>query len=144
MQLLTPSSMSPESSLHSARSSGLTLIELLIAMAIFAIAMSALMSAMNNNTRNLTSLQNRTLAQWIATNRLVGFQSTGNYPRQKEEFEKVIFGGTGKPREWIIRIRFEDMVDKNFKHLLISVGEETNKEKQFYATVDTFVNVSRK
>lgn len=125
------------------KSDGFTLIEVMIALAIFAVSMSALMAAMNNNTRNLASLQNRTLAQWIASNRMVGFQSTGNYPRNKEEFEKINYGGTDKPREWIIRIRFEEMVDKNFKHLLISVGEEINKEKQYYATVDTFINVAR-
>ncbi len=124
---------------------GFTLIEVMIALAIFAIAITALMSAMNSSANNLTGLQNRTLAQWIASNRMVGFQSTRNFPKQKEEFEKVNFGGSDKPREWIIRIQLQDTMssDKNIKMLLISVGEEINKEKQYYASVETVVNLSK-
>ena len=126
-------------------SNGFTLLEVMIALAIFAIAMSSLMSAMNASTHNLTGLQNRTIAQWIASNRLVGFESTGNYPKQGEKFEKITYGGVGKPREWVIRIQFDsnEMVDKNMRHLVVSAGEELNGEKQFYATVDTFVNIAK-
>lgn len=127
------------------KSEGFTLIEVMIALAIFAIAMSALMSAMGNSARNLSGLQNRTLAQWIASNRMVGFQSTRQFPKQKEEIEKINFGGTDKPREWIIRIQLKDTLaqNKKLKLLVISAGEEINKEKQYYATVETVVNLAQ-
>ena len=125
------------------RLEGFTLIEVMIALAIFAIAMSALMSAMNNNTRNLASLQNRTLAHWIASNRLVGFQITKSYPKQKEEIEKITYGGTDKPREWVIRIQVKDTGNKDFKMLQISAGEEINKQPQYYATVETVYAVGK-
>lgn len=117
---------------------GFTLIEVMIALAIFAVAMGALMTAIQNNVRNLDSLKNRTLAQWIASNRMVGFHATRNYPTQKEKKEKITFSGTGKGREWIIRIQVVDTMDKNFKSLQISVGEEINKEEIYYATVDGY------
>ena len=125
------------------KSDGFTLIEVMIALAIFAVAMSTLMSSMNTNARNLSNLQNRTLAQWLASNHMVGILSTRNFPSEKEKIEKVKFGGVDKPREWIVRIQLVDTLDKNFKQLVVSAGEEINREKQFYVTVDTFVNVAR-
>lgn len=124
-------------------SKGFTLIEVMVALAIFAIAMSALMSAMNSSSRNLSSLQNRTMAQWLATNHLVGVLATRNFPTDKEKIEKVKFGGVDKPREWVVRIRLEELSDKNFKHLIVSAGEQIDREPQYYATVETFVNVAR-
>ena len=126
------------------KAEGFTLIEVMVALAIFAVSMTALMAAMNTNASNLSNLQNRTLAQWLASNHMVGLLSTRNFPGETEKIERVTFGGADKPREWIVRIRMEDMVDKNFKHLIVSAGEEINRERQFYATVDTFVNVSRR
>lgn len=124
-------------------SRGFTLIEVMIALAIFAVAMSALMSAMSANTRNLTNLQNRTLAHWLASNHLVGILVTRNIPREKEKIEKVNFGGTDKPREWVVRIQLVDTMDREFKQLVVSAGEEINKERHYYASVDTFVSVAR-
>ncbi len=120
---------------------GFTLIEVMVALAIFAVAMGALMTAIQNNVRNLDSLKNRTLAQWIASNRMVGFHATRNYPTQKEKKEKITYSGTGKGREWIIRIQVLDTMDKNFKALQVSVGEEINREEIYYTTVDGYFSV---
>lgn len=125
------------------KAKGFTLIEVMVALAIFAVTMSALMTALNTSSRNLNSLQNRTMAQWLATNHLVGLLTTRNFPTDKEKIEKVKFGGTDKPREWVVRIRMEELSDRNFRHLIVSAGEEIGREPQFYATVDTFVNVAR-
>lgn len=121
---------------------GFTLIEVMVALAIFAVAMGALMTAIQNNVRNLDSLKNRTLAQWIASNRMVGFHATRNYPTQKEKKEKITYSGTGKGREWIIRIQVVDTgKDKNFKALQVSVGEEINREEIYYATMESYFSV---
>lgn len=125
------------------RSDGFTLIEVMIALAIFAVAMGALMSAMQSNVRSLDSLKNRTLAHWIASNKMVGFHATRNYPNKKEEIEKITYGGVGKGREWVIRILVIDTMDKNTKSMQISVGEQAGKEVNYYATVDGFFSVDR-
>lgn len=122
------------------RSDGFTLIEVMIALAIFAVAMGALMSAIQNNVHNLDGLKNRTLAQWIASNRMAGFHATRNYPSQKETREKTTFGtgGNGKPREWVVLIRVINTQDKSFKALQVSVGEEVGREVEYYATLDSY------
>ncbi|HVL00251.1 MAG TPA: type II secretion system minor pseudopilin GspI [Dongiaceae bacterium] len=122
---------------------GFTLIEVMVALAIFAVAMGALMSAMQSNVRNLDSLKNRTLAHWIASNKMVGFHATRNYPSKRESIEKINYGGVGKDREWVIRSMVVDTMDKNIKALQISVGEQAGKDVNYYATVDGYFSVDR-
>lgn len=47
---------------------GLTLIEVLIALAILSIALTAVIKSASENIRNTLYLQNRTIATWIGTN----------------------------------------------------------------------------
>lgn len=46
---------------------GLTLIEVLIALAILSIALTAIIQATSQNIKNTLYLQNKTIATWIAT-----------------------------------------------------------------------------
>jgi general secretion pathway protein I len=52
------------------RRSGFTLLELMVALAILAIALSAVMRAVGAATNNVNELRLRTLAGWVADNRL--------------------------------------------------------------------------
>lgn len=47
---------------------GFTLIEVLIALAIIAIALTAIIRATSQNIRQTIYLQNKTIASWVATN----------------------------------------------------------------------------
>ena len=49
---------------------GFTLIEILVAMTVVAIALAALISAGGQSTSNAAALRDRTYAQWIASNAL--------------------------------------------------------------------------
>ncbi len=66
--------------LHSAatRSSGFTLLEVLVALAVVAIALGALVSAAGTQTRNEAYLQDKTFAHWVAMNRAAEMQLAGN------------------------------------------------------------------
>ena len=48
--------------------SGLTLIEVLIALAILSIALTAIIKSASQNIKNLMYLENRTIATWVANN----------------------------------------------------------------------------
>lgn len=52
------------------RRSGFTLLELMVALAILAIALSAVMRAVGAATNNVEELRMRTLAGWVADNRV--------------------------------------------------------------------------
>ncbi len=60
---------------HSKRTiAGFTLIEVLIAMAILAIAFGAIFSAANNHLQQLSYLQDKTAANWVGMNAIAQYQ----------------------------------------------------------------------
>jgi general secretion pathway protein I len=59
---------------------GFTLIEVMLAMAVFAIAGIALLSASSNNARNIGHLENKMFANWVASNQLVATNLAETWP----------------------------------------------------------------
>jgi general secretion pathway protein I len=62
------------------RGKGFTLVEILVALAIVAIALTAGMRALTQATDSATALKARTLALWIAQNRLAAAQMESPWP----------------------------------------------------------------
>lgn len=63
----------------SARASGFTLIEVLVALAIVAIALLAALRAAEQGTVNAGELRARLLAAWVAENRLAEHRARGDW-----------------------------------------------------------------
>lgn len=59
---------------------GFTLLEILIALAILAVALSAAMRVAGGSTRIVTEQKQRTLALWVAQNRLAEHRARGDWP----------------------------------------------------------------
>ncbi len=68
----------PDSSAHRAR--GFTLVEILVALTIVAIALMASIRAVGSLTQSASDLRARTLAQWSAENRLSQIRVQREYP----------------------------------------------------------------
>ena len=62
------------------RSRGFTLVEILVALAIIAVALAAGMRALAQSTDSATALKARTLALWVAQNRLAAAQVAIPWP----------------------------------------------------------------
>ena len=60
------------------RSSGFTLIEVLVALVVVALGLAALMTAVQGAARTSGYLRDKTLAQWIALNRIAEVRLTAN------------------------------------------------------------------
>jgi len=62
------------------RSTGFTLLETLVALAILAIALSAAFRAVGATTLSAAGLRDRTLAGWVAQNRLAELRAGTRFP----------------------------------------------------------------
>ena len=60
--------------------SGFTLVEVLVALAVLTIALAAVMRALSQNIDTSAALRDRTVAMWVAQNRLATHQVTRNFP----------------------------------------------------------------
>jgi general secretion pathway protein I len=62
------------------RARGFTLIEVLVALAIVAIGMTAVLGTLTSSASTVIYMKDRTLAQWIALNHIAETRLTGNVP----------------------------------------------------------------
>lgn len=65
-------------------SPGFTLLEVLIALAVLALSMSAAIKAVADYTNNQSYLRDRTLAMWVARNVLIEYQVRKEWPKVGE------------------------------------------------------------
>jgi len=78
------------------RAAGFTLLEILIALAVLALAMGAAIKAVGDYTSNQAYLRDRTLAMWVARNVLVRSRVENEWPKVGERKGTEDMGG----REW--------------------------------------------
>ncbi|MCQ2030602.1 type II secretion system protein GspI [Stutzerimonas zhaodongensis] len=75
---------------------GFTLLEVLVALAIFAIVAAVVLTAAGRSVNNAGRLETLTLAGWIADNRLTELQLLQPAPAMGREDQNLDFGG----RKW--------------------------------------------
>jgi len=75
----------PKRSMHKNRKwlKGFTLLEVMVALAVIAMALAAATSAVSGNIRNASGLQQRTYAHWVAMNKLAEMQLAKQWPATK-------------------------------------------------------------
>lgn len=72
---------------------GFTLIEVLIALTIIAVALAAIIKATTAATSQTTYLRDKTFAHWVAMNRLAELQVEGSWPGQGNSSGTVEMAG---------------------------------------------------
>jgi general secretion pathway protein I len=99
------------------RQSAFTLLEVLIALAIFASAGIALMQATATHLTSLTSLEEITFANYVASNRLVEVALEGGMPATGERSGKAEMGG----RTFYWKQKVEATTDKDLRAVTVEV-----------------------
>jgi general secretion pathway protein I len=123
--------------IHTRLSKGFTLIEVMLAMAIFSIAGIALLSAADNNFRNLSHLENKILANWVASNQLVEITLDQTWPPKNNKKGTVEMAS----REWFWAQKVIKTGDKNMRAVVIEV-RLIEDEKLALTSVMTYVSKS--
>lgn len=102
---------------------GFTLLEILVALAIFAVAAVSLLTAQNAQVRMDGRLADKTLAHWAALNRLAELQLQGDFPDVGQGQSSARMGD----RDWIITTKIEATPSTDVRRVILSVALKTEK-----------------
>jgi general secretion pathway protein I len=104
---------------------GFTLVEVLVALMVVAMGLAALMVAVSGTARTSGYLRDKTLAQWIALNRLTEVRLNMNKFGQNTDTGELVFAG----RPWHYDTRYFDTSIASMKRVVVRVYEGNAKAK---------------
>lgn len=102
---------------------GFTLLEVLVALAIFAVASVALLAAQNAQVRTDSRLADKTLAHWAALNRLAEIRLQGGFPDVGQGQSPAIMGD----RDWVITTKVEATPSQDVRRIILSVAPKSEE-----------------
>lgn len=120
---------------QSNKTSGFTLIEVMLAMAVFAIAGVALLSAATNNARNISYLEDKMFANWVASNQLVATHLVKTWPPKNNLKGEIELGG----RVWFWHQKVVKTTDKNMRQIVMEIRLKANDELAI-GSITTYVS----
>ena len=107
------------------RSGGFTLVEVLVALVVVALGLTALMVAVNGTARTSGFLRDKSLAQWIALNRLSEVRLNVTKFGQNTDTGELDFGS----RKWHYDTRYFDTSIASMKRVVVRVYKGDAKTK---------------
>ena len=113
---------------------GFTLIEVLVAMAILSLGMIAVFSGMSQSLHVAARLRDKTLANWIAVDRITELQVTGEYPGAGTRHDQVEMAHT----EWTYEMKISDVPQIEMRRIDITVSFADSPD-DILATVIGFI-----
>ena len=115
--------------------SGFTLIEVMIALMIVAVALGGAVKAMGNAASNSSALADKTFAQWVGLNQFARLKLSGEWPRpgeQKGDEEMA-------HRKWLWVQKIIKTEDKNVNRVEISVSDAVHEDEGISAKIVGFL-----
>lgn len=108
-----------------ANSRGFTLIEVLVALAVLAISLAAVINSVSANTGNAAHLRDRTLAHWVAMNKVAEVQASAVFPDTGVTKGEALMG----ERAWLWTMTVAATADPNVRRLDVAVrARESDKQ----------------
>ncbi len=95
----------------------MTLLEVLVALAVFALAGGAVITTVSNSINGINGLEESYFSQMVADNVIAEFKLTRRWPNNSWVTNKTEFAG----RTWYYRYRGQSTQDVNFKALEVEV-----------------------
>jgi general secretion pathway protein I len=108
--------------------SGFTLLELLVAMAIFATAGMAIMQASSAHIRSLSQLEDLTIASYVANNQMQLALLETEWPGKESSQGEVEMAN----RTWLWRQTISKLTDDDLRLVQISVSLAETPEQMLY------------
>ncbi|MBM5811381.1 MAG: type II secretion system protein GspI [Gammaproteobacteria bacterium] len=117
---------------------GFTLIEVVVALAIVAIGMLAVFRVIGDTTASVEYLRDRTLAGWIADNRITEMRGSGDFPSIDETRGELEFAG--RRWHWVAAVA-QTPVD-GLRRIDVRVRRDGDPEDSALATVTGFIGAA--
>lgn len=97
---------------------GFTLLEVLVALVIVGLGLMAVFSQLNQTLITASMLRERTLAHWVAMDRIAELRLAGQLPDVGETSDDVEMAGV----EWTYLLKFSDVGIENFRRVDVTVS----------------------
>lgn len=110
------------------KQTGLTLIEVMVAVAVLAFALSALVKMSGETVNTLSYLEKKTFAQWVASNQLNEIEATSAWPSAGVENGEEDMGGVS----WYWQITTSNTESKDLRRLQVEVKQDKSDEDPIY------------
>jgi general secretion pathway protein I len=117
------------------RQSGFTLIEVMLAMAVFAVAGVALLGVADNNYRHISLLEEKMLANWVASNQLVELSLATTWPPKNNRKGNVEMAG----RTWYWQQKVIK-TDNNLLRQIIMEVRASEDDELVSASMETYLS----
>ena len=114
---------------------GMTLLEVIVALAVFSIAAVSVTKSLSEQMANMPILEERTLAQWVASNQMVDIRLTSDFPDIGKKEGQIELAG----REWYWRQEVVKTTDDKFRMIKVSVSDD-NRYERIVAQVSSYVH----
>jgi len=102
---------------------GFTLMEVLVALAVLAITLAAISKSLNMHIQHATYLKDKTIAHWIAMNKITELRLQTVFPNAGESRGKSSMNN----REWSWLLKISSTVDPDLRQLEITVFLDSEK-----------------
>lgn len=122
---------------------GFTLLEVLVALAIFATVAAAVLTASARSLQNAARLEDKTLAGWIADNRLTELQLASSPPAPGRDSRELSFAG----RQWQLYSETVTTSDPGLRRVTLWVAampssrDSSSVQERALLSLDGFVGV---
>ncbi|MDO6619617.1 MULTISPECIES: type II secretion system minor pseudopilin GspI [unclassified Shewanella] len=116
-------------------SKGMTLLEVIVALAVFSIAAVAVTKSIGDQMANLPILEERTLAQWVASNQMVEVRLTQPFPELGTKNGQVELAD----KDWYWRQEVIKTTDDNFRMIRVLVSDD-DRFNRTVAQVSSYVH----
>lgn len=123
----------PQSIHLSGRQGGFTLLEVMIAVTIFAVIATTISQTTSQSVGNLLYLQDKTLAAFVAENQLAEIR-LAPFPNVSDSNDVIDMAG----REWRVNTKIENTQLPDTRRVTVSVADLNDKESNL-ATLATIV-----
>lgn len=119
------------------RNTGFTLLEILVALVVLAVALTAVIRAVSADASNIGYMRDKTLAHWVAINHITEIHINKEWPPVGTKSGTEYMTN----RDWYWQTKVSTTADEDVRRIEISVSTEDDDENPL-TTVTAFIGNS--